>query len=166
MGSIAKAEQAARVKARKRRVKALDQHRRERDRRIEAAAAEVFLGLEDCARAGQLACEAETRVAAALRGLLAEHIAVSDVADLCQLTVKEVRRLSRHRRTGRSATPREGADVVEPVPTQAPNEAARPDHCPAMSPLQGQVSAVRSKSPNPTRSSAERSTWTPEDTLF
>ncbi len=130
MGSIAKAEQAARIKARKRRVTALTQQRRERDRRIEAAAAEIFLGLEARTRARQLACEAETRVAAALRRLRAEHIDVSHVAELCHLTVADVRRLSRRRRTGRSAMPGAPTDVglgVLPVaPTEVTPSGSRP----------------------------------------
>jgi len=104
MGRVASAEQEARVKARQRRVETLAQNRRERDRRIEAAAAEVFLGLRARALAGEQLREAEGHVAAGLRRLLAEQLDLGQAAQLCELTVQDARRLSRHRRA-RGSTP-------------------------------------------------------------
>ncbi len=166
MGSIAKAEQAARTKARQRRVKALDQQRRERDRRIETAAAEVFLGLEARTRAEQLVSDAEARVAIALRRLLAEHIDVSHVAELCQLTVHEVRRLSRHRRNSRSAARHGDPDAIAPVPESGPIGVTDPCNHPTLPRSQGRAQAVRSQTSSTTSSQAERHAVTLEETLF
>lgn len=102
MGRVASAEQEARVKARQRRVETLAQDRRERDRRIEAAAAEVFLGLRARAIAGEQLRDAEGRVAGGLRRLMAEQLNVDQAAHLCELTVQDARRLSRHRRARRT----------------------------------------------------------------
>lgn len=110
MGRIAKAEQAARVKARQRRVRALEQDRRARDRRIEDAAAEVFLALQARIRAAQLTCDAEAQAAAGLRRLFAEHLDVAQAAELCELTPEEVRTLTRNRRKRRSAAPQPPVD--------------------------------------------------------
>lgn len=92
------------MKARQRRVETLAQDRRERDRRIEAAAAEVFLGLRARAIAGEQLRDAEGRVAAGLRRLMAEQLDLGQAAQLCELTVQDARRLSRHRRP-RTSTP-------------------------------------------------------------
>ncbi len=106
MGQVARVEQAARARARERWSQAADQDRRDRDRRIEAAAAEVFLSLAAREHAAALVCDAETRVGAALRRLLAEDIDVDRAAALCELSVREVRRLSRDRRNRSSAAGR------------------------------------------------------------
>jgi len=50
--------------------------------------------------------DAETRVGAALRRLLAEDIDVDRAAELCQLPARDVRRLSRDRRNRSSAAGR------------------------------------------------------------
>jgi len=50
--------------------------------------------------------DAETRVGAALRRLLAEDIDVDRAAALCQLPARDVRRLSRDRRNRSSAAGR------------------------------------------------------------
>lgn len=98
MGRVAKAEQAARARARERRVQALFCGSASRNRRIEDAAVEVFLGLAARGHATALVSDAETRVGAALRRVLAEEIDVERAAALCELSVREVRRLSRTRR--------------------------------------------------------------------
>ena len=113
MGRVARVEQAARTRARERWSQAADQDRADRDRRIEAAAAEVFLGLAAREHAAALVCDAETRAGAALRRLLAEDIDVDQAAELSGLTVREVRRLSRDRRRPSSVPVREPG---EPAP--------------------------------------------------
>lgn len=80
----------------------MEQDRRDRDRRIEDALAEVILALQARDHAGRLAEYADTRIGGALRRLLADDVDVARVAQLCELTVHDVRRLSRHRRTRRS----------------------------------------------------------------
>lgn len=102
MGRVAKAEQAARARARERRVQALFCASASRNRRIEDAAVEVFLGLAARGHATALVSDAETRVRAALRRVLAEGIDVEQAAALCGLSVREVRRLSRTRQKTRS----------------------------------------------------------------
>jgi len=87
----------------------MEQDRRDRDRRIEDALVEVILAVEARDHAGRLAEYAETRIGGALRRLLADDVDVAQAAQLCQLTVHDVRRLSRHRRTRRSQP--------EPAPT-------------------------------------------------
>ncbi len=87
----------------------MEQDRRDRDRRIEDALVEVILALQAREHAGRLAEYAETRIGGALRRLLADDVDVAQAAQLCQLTVHDVRRLSRHRRTRRSQP--------EPAPT-------------------------------------------------
>lgn len=103
MGRVARVEQEARARARGRWLQVADRDRRDLDRRIEAAAGEVFLGLAARDHAAALVSDAETRVGAALRRLLAEDIDVDRAAALCELTAREVRRISRDRRTRRSA---------------------------------------------------------------
>lgn len=103
VGRVARVEQEARARARERWSQAADRDRADRDRRIEAAAAEVFLGLIARDHAAYLMSDAETRVGAALRRLLAKDIDVDRAAALCELTAREVRRLSRDRRKPRSA---------------------------------------------------------------
>ncbi len=82
------------AKARERRV-ALDRDRQGRDGRVERAAARVFLGVglrEDAERAVH---DANVGIGRALLELLAERIALEDVAELCDLDASEVRRLVR-----------------------------------------------------------------------
>ena len=73
----------------------------------------MFLGLEAREHPAALVCDAETRVGAALRRLLAENIDIDQAAELSGLTVREVRRLSRDRRRPSSVPVREPG---EPVP--------------------------------------------------
>lgn len=102
MGRVARVEQLARTQARKRRGQAKEQNRRGLDRRIEDALVEVILAVEARDHAGRLAEYAETRIAGALRRLLADDVDVAQAAQLCELTVQDVRRLTRHRRIRRS----------------------------------------------------------------
>ncbi len=95
---MASQKQAALNKARERRV-ALDRDRAARDNRVEQAAAKVFVLFEQHAAAEQAMQDAHAGVGKALRELLEEGITVDGVAELCELEVGEVRRLSR------SATP-------------------------------------------------------------
>lgn len=85
---------AALVRARERRV-ALDWDRQARDARVEQAAARVFLGAEQRAAAERAVQDANVGMGRALLELLAERIAVEDVAELCDLDVADVRRLMR-----------------------------------------------------------------------
>ena len=92
----------------------MEQDRRDRDRRIQDALVEVILALEALHHAGRLAEYADTRIARALRRLPPDDVDVAQAAQLCQLTVQDLRRLSRHQRTRRS----------QPVPTLAEGGAA------------------------------------------
>lgn len=103
MGRIAKAEQVARARVRDRRVHSLYPVSRDRDARVEAAAVEVLLGLSARDHAAHLVSDAETRVGAALRRILAEDITVEQAATLCGRTIGNVRGLSRG---GRSTSSR------------------------------------------------------------
>ncbi len=81
-------KQAALSRARQRRV-TLDRDRAARDNRVEQAAARVFLLLEQQDAAEQAMQTANTEIAAALRELLEEGIALDGVAQLCELEVAE-----------------------------------------------------------------------------
>ncbi len=91
---MANVKRAALVKARERRV-ALDRDRQARDTRVEQAAARVFLGVEQRDVAERAVHDANVGIGKALLELLAERIAVEDVAQLCDLDTSEVRRLVR-----------------------------------------------------------------------
>lgn len=93
---MANARQAALAKARQRRV-ALDRDRAARDGRIEAAAAEVFVQQQARFEAEQAVARADVAIGAALRRLLEDGVAVEGVAQLCELSETEVRRLVRTR---------------------------------------------------------------------
>ncbi len=83
------------TKARERR-SALDQDRVARDRRVEEATAQVLLQLQERAAAEQAVQVANTEIGAALRRLLQdEGITAQGVGALVDLTVGEVRRLTR-----------------------------------------------------------------------
>jgi len=99
------------AKAQERR-SALDQDRVARDRRVEEATAQVLLQLQERAAAEQAVQVANTEIGAALRRLLQdEGIAAQGVGALVDLTVGEVRRLTRAVPTavGRGAGPRDRA---------------------------------------------------------
>ena len=83
------------AKARERR-SALDQDRAARDRRVEEVTAQVLLQLQERAAAEQAVQVANTEIGAALRRLLQdEGITAQGVGALVDLTVGEVRRLTR-----------------------------------------------------------------------
>jgi len=95
MASKVSSRQQAMAKARERR-SALDQDRVARDRRVEEATAQVLLQLQERAAAEQAVQVANTEIGAALRRLLQdEGIAAEGVGRLVDLTVGEVRRLTR-----------------------------------------------------------------------
>ena len=91
---MANVKRAALVKARERRV-ALDRDRQARDSRFEQAAARVFLGVEQRHVAERAVHDANVGIGKALLELLAERIALEDIAQLCDLDNAEVRRLVR-----------------------------------------------------------------------
>jgi hypothetical protein len=86
--------QAARQKARDRRI-ALDVGREARDRRIEDAAACVFERLEERAEAERTIAATNAVIGEALTRLTGEGLGVDAVAELLELEVAEIRRLSR-----------------------------------------------------------------------
>jgi hypothetical protein len=89
------AKQAALAKARQRRV-ALDQDRAARDSRVELAAAEVYVLVEDRATAEQAVQTANGAIGVVLLRLLEqESLSLDGVAQLCELEPAEVRRLTR-----------------------------------------------------------------------
>ncbi len=78
---------------------------------------EVLLGLSARDHAAHLVRDAETRVGAALRRILTEDITAEQAATLCGLTVADVRRLSRGRRStssGAKGRPRQQDATVCP----------------------------------------------------
>lgn len=91
---MANLRQAALVRARHKRVE-LDRDRAARDGRIEAAAAEVFVQQQARADAEQAVVQADVEIGGALRLLLEDGLTVEAAAQLCDLTVAEVRRLTR-----------------------------------------------------------------------
>lgn len=91
---MASAKQAALTKARERRVE-LDRDRAARDSRIENAAAEVFVRQAARADAEQAVADADVKIGAALRLLAQDGVSVEGVAQMCDLSVTEVRRLTR-----------------------------------------------------------------------
>ena len=99
---MANVRQAALVRARQKRVE-LDRDRAARDGRIEAAAAEVFVQQQARAEAEQAVVQADVEIGGALRLLLEDGLTVEAAAQLCDLTVAEVRRLTRQQvRVGQS----------------------------------------------------------------
>ena len=125
---MASTKQAALAKARQRRV-ALDQDRAARDSRVELAAAEVYVLIEDRSAAEQAMHAANVAVGAVLRRLLEqESLTLEGVAQLCDLELAEVRRLTRT-----SAAP--SAAVLPPtVPQRSPAGEADAEPPPPESP--------------------------------
>jgi hypothetical protein len=101
MASTTKVDQAARAKARERCI-ALDKDRQARDARIEAGAAEVFAGVAARESAKAQVKAAEDTMATGLVALMKEGLTTVQVAELCELTVSEVQKLTkkRHRAGG------------------------------------------------------------------
>jgi len=91
---VANAKQAALVRARQQRI-ALDRDRDARDRRLEHATAEVFLLLDQRAKAEQQVDAVNATLGGALRSVLAEGVDARVAAQLVCMEVSEVRRLAR-----------------------------------------------------------------------
>jgi hypothetical protein len=117
MPSTAKVDQAARVKARERRL-AMERDRAARDARIEDAAAAVFAALASRTDAECAATAADERVAGGLRRLLEEGLTTHQAAQLCDLTAGAVQKLLRRH----AATP---AIAEQPPAHRAQCEAHR-----------------------------------------
>jgi len=73
----------------------LQKAERRRKARIDEAAADVYVRVKARAAAQQAIRDAEEDVGEALRRLLAEKLTLKESAELCALTVSEVRKLSR-----------------------------------------------------------------------
>ena len=94
MTSTAKVDQAARVKARERRL-AMERDRAARDSRIEDAAAAVFAALASRMDAERASTAADEHVADGLRRLLDEGLTTHQAAQLCDLTPGAAQKLLR-----------------------------------------------------------------------
>jgi hypothetical protein len=99
VGKTASAKQAALAKARERRL-ALDAERDERDRRIEDAAAEVFVLLAQRAEAEKAVAVTNLAIGRTLRVVLDEGVGIDGTAQLVELDAIEVRRLTRPAASG------------------------------------------------------------------
>jgi hypothetical protein len=100
--STAKADQAARAKARERRL-AMERDRAAQDARIEGAAAVVFAALASRTDAERATAAADKRVAYGLRRLVEEGLTTQQAAHLCELTAGAAQKLLR-RHAPRPAT--------------------------------------------------------------
>ena len=100
--STAKVDQAARVKARERRL-AMERDRAAQDARIEDAAAAVFAALASRMDAERATAAADERVAHGLRRLLEEGLTTHQAAQLCDMTAGTAQKLLR-RHAPRPAT--------------------------------------------------------------
>lgn len=94
MTSTARADQAARVKARERRL-AMERDRAARDSRIEDAATVVFAALASRTDAERATAAADERVAGGLRRLVEEGLTTQQAAHLCELTAGAAHKLLR-----------------------------------------------------------------------
>ena len=104
-------EQAARAKARQRRLD-MEHDRAARDTRIEHAAAAVFTALAAKEKAEQNVHAAEGHVGQSLRRLLEEGLTTTQAAQLCDLTPTAVQRLLRR------CPPEAARQRTTPVPTR------------------------------------------------
>jgi len=100
MGKTANGMQAARLKARQRRI-ALDADREARDDRVEDTAAKVFGLLDDRASAERVITDANVAIGKALGLLVAEDLNAEAIASLVELDASEVRRLIRSAATAK-----------------------------------------------------------------
>lgn len=126
MASTTKVDQLARAKARERRI-ALDRDRKARDERIEDGAARVFAGVTARQAAQEQVSVAEATMAAGLNVLAREGLTTSQLAELCELTVGEVQRLTKRQRLGRSSRSSTAAARAETTGTRpAPASRAVP----------------------------------------
>ena len=112
MTSTAKVDQAARVKARERRL-AMERDRAARDSRIEDAAAAVFAALASRTDAERASTAAEERVAGGLRRLLDEGLTAQQAAHLCDLTVGAAQKLLRRHTAPAPAASQRRAHLAE-----------------------------------------------------
>lgn len=104
MGDVRGAAVTAREKARRRRV-LLDADRDARDRRVEQAAAAVFLAQLDQARYEAGLAAADGAIAAGLSDLVKEGLTVEQVAELVEVPPARVRRLLKPAPAATSAGP-------------------------------------------------------------
>ncbi len=93
MSKKAKSMLLAKRRARERGI--LQKVERLRMARIDEAAADVYVRVRARAAAQQSIRDAEDDIGEALRRLLAEKLTLKESAELCELTVSEVRKLSR-----------------------------------------------------------------------
>ena len=112
MTSTAKVDQAARVKARERRL-AMERDRAARDSRIEYAAAAVFAALASRTDAERATAAADERVAHGLRRLLEEGLTTHQTAQLCDLTAGTAQKLLRRHAPSPATTERPHAHLAE-----------------------------------------------------
>jgi hypothetical protein len=146
MTSTTKVDQAARQRARERRI-ALDEGRKARDERIEGAAALVFAGVAAREEALAGVTRAEATVGDALRALTGEGLTTAQVAELCELSLGEVQRLiKRHRDSESSKSPVapriKPSEPRPPAPT-TPGPAATPGNAPAAMPRPSEGAAPK-----------------------
>jgi hypothetical protein len=100
------------AKARQRRV-ALDQDRAARDSRVESAAADVYVLIEDRSAAEQAVQAANVAISAVLRRLIEQESLILDgVAQLCELELAQVRRLTRTPTASTPPAPAESSPVA------------------------------------------------------
>lgn len=111
MAKTLKTTQAALTRARERRV-ALDAERDARDRRIEGAAAEVFMLLGDRTEAEGDVAAANAAIGQALRRVLDEGIGAAAAGRLVDLDVAEVRRLTKALANDAAALPPESGAMT------------------------------------------------------
>jgi hypothetical protein len=94
MARTVRATQAALSKARKRRL-AIDAERDERDRRVEQAAADVFVLLDERADAVARLTELDEQIGCAVRRIVAEGVTLVSVSALLELDLADVRNLAK-----------------------------------------------------------------------
>lgn len=111
---MAGTKQAALAKARQRRAE-MDRDRAARDARVEVAAAEVFVQQQVRVDAEQAVAQADLAIGAALRLLLEDNVSVDDVAQLCDVSVSEVRRLTRNQPRADQAQSQASGEQEQPV---------------------------------------------------
>lgn len=114
MTGTTKVGQAARQKARERRI-ALEAESKARNDRIEEWTIEVFSAAGERDRALRAAASAEDAIAAGLIGLVGEGLPVATVATLCDMPAADVQRFIRRRRGSGSRASRSSA---EPPPAE------------------------------------------------
>ena len=94
MARTVRATQAALTRARKRRL-AVDAERDERDRRVEQAAADVFVLLDERADAVAKLTDLDEQIGCAVRRIAAEGLTLASVSTLLELDLADVRNLAK-----------------------------------------------------------------------